>query len=318
MSKDFRRGLHRKRLFYHFRVVGWTVMSAIWALGAEEKSNNTPPNFTNYVQHIPGTEASFELVAIPGGTITVGSPENEADREPSDLPQKTVTIQPFWMGRYEIRWDAFMPFVFAEWDKTEVKEGEADGFTRPTKPYGSLFREHGQDGHPALGMSHFAATQFCKWLSVRTGLEFHLPTEAEWEYACRAGATTAYFWGNDAAQADSYGWFVDNSDLTTHPLGKKAPNKFGLYDMVGNLAEWCAPETDDGPRAARGGAFTEPVTRLRCAARMIDVPEWNALDPQIPKSIWWLSSADYVGIRVVRSLPDQTKTTASSTAGGQP
>jgi len=212
----------------------------------------------------------------------------------------------------------FMPFVFAEWDKTQTKEGEADGFTRPTKPYGSLFREHGQNGHPALGMSHFAATHLCKWLTARTGLEYRLPTEAEWEYAYRAGTSTAYYWGDDPEKADAYGWFADNSDITTHPMGKKAPNKFDLFDMAGNLAEWCAQDSDEGPKAARGGAFTEPATGLRAAARKIDVPEWNALDPQIPKSIWWLSSGDFVGIRVVRSLSEEANASSNTTAGGQP
>lgn len=294
------------------------ALSVIGLAAAEDPVKPPPASFTNYVQRIPGTDASVEMVAIPGGTMTIGSTEGEANREASDQPQKTVTVQRFWMGRYEITWDAFLPYVFGEWDKFEKDEGEADGFTRPTKPYGSLFREHGSNGHPALGMSHFAARQFCKWMSMRTGLEFRLPTEAEWEYACRAGSTTPFFWGADPGRAESYGWFADNSDYTTHPVGKKAPNKFGLFDIVGNLAEWCEQEGDEDPRAARGGAFTEPLTKLRSAARMIDGPEWNALDPQIPKSIWWLSSADFVGIRVVRSFAELTNAPASSTAASGP
>ncbi|MBM3841381.1 MAG: formylglycine-generating enzyme family protein, partial [Verrucomicrobia bacterium] len=281
-----------------------SAFGAIQLAAAEDPIKPSPANFTNYVQRIPATDASVEMVAIPGGTITIGSAEDEAGREASDPPQKTVTIQPFWMGRYEITWEAFLPYVFGEWDKFEKPEGEADGFSRPTKPYGSLYREHGNNRHPALGMSHFAARQFCKWMSMRTGQEFRLPTEAEWEYACRAGTKTPFFWGDDATRAESYGWFADNSDYTTHPVGKKAPNRFGLFDIVGNLAEWCEQEGEDDPRVARGGAFTEPVAKLRSAARLIDVPEWNALDPQIPKSIWWLSSADFVGIRVVRSLAE--------------
>lgn len=273
---------------------------------SEELRGSSPGCLTNYTQRISGTDASFDMVAIPGGTIAIGSPENEVGREASDLPQKTVTIRPFWIGRSEVTWETFLPYVFAEWDKFVKPEGESDGFTRPTKPYGSLFREHGQNSHPALGMSYYSARQFCRWLSARTGLDYRLPTEQEWEYACRAGSRTAFHWGEDGARATDYGWFETNSDFTTHPVGKKRPNKFGLFDMAGNVAEWCGSESDESPKVVRGGAFTESITKLRNASRLIEAPEWNALDPQIPKSIWWLSSADFVGIRVVRSMPEET------------
>lgn len=261
---------------------------------------------TNYVQKIPGTTAAFEMIAIPGGTITPGR-SKDSPQDTNDLPARPLTVKPFWIGRYEVTWDEFLPYIFAEWDKAERNPEESDGFSRPTKPYGSLFREHGQARHPALGMSHYSAVQFCRWLRARTGLEYRLPTEAEWEYACRAGTNTVYCWGDNPDLASEHAWFEANSDMTTHPVGKKPPNKFGVYDMVGNIAEWCAEDSEEAPRVARGGAFTEPLSKLRCAARMMDVPEWNALDPQIPKSMWWLSSADFVGIRVVRSLPEPTE-----------
>ena len=85
------------------------------------------------------------------------------------MPPQTLTVPGFWIGRFEVTWEVFLPYVFAEWDKADKPEGEVDGFSRPTKPYGSLFREHGQKDHPAIGMSHFSAVQFCKWLSARTG-----------------------------------------------------------------------------------------------------------------------------------------------------
>ncbi|MCL5099477.1 MAG: SUMF1/EgtB/PvdO family nonheme iron enzyme [Candidatus Omnitrophica bacterium] len=281
-------------------ILGWSNQNAA---SAETGNETALPGFTNYVQKIPGGTVSFEMVAVPGGTITVGSSENAVGRTPNELPAQNVTIKPFWMGRYEISWQEFVPYVFA--DREEVEKDKVDGVTHPTKPYGSVYRDRGEKGYPALGMSQHTATEFCKWLSWKTGVKYRLPTEAEWEYACRAGADTAYFWGEDPAPAKEYAWFKDNSKDTTHPIGKLKPNKFGLYDICGNVAEWCAKDSPDAPSIVRGGGFPDPVQQLRCAARQVETPQWNELDPQSPQSIWWLSAADFVGIRVVRSLSDE-------------
>jgi formylglycine-generating enzyme required for sulfatase activity len=264
------------------------------------------------------------MVAIPGGDITVGSPEGEAGRDASDLPPKKVTVKPFWMGRYEVSWAEFLPYVFI--DQSEVLrqvnkiEGvvDKDGISHPTKPYGSVYRERGEKGSPAIGLGLPSALAYCQWLSQKTGLKYRLPSDEEWEYACRAGATTAYFWGDSPALAREYGWFKDNSSETTHQVGKLKPNKFGLHDIVGNVAEWCTLISIDAPHVARGGAFTESVTKLRSAARMIETPEWNELDPQFPQSVWWLSAADFVGFRVVRTWDNggSTQVEAGASAAG--
>jgi len=271
-----------------------------------------PPNFTNYVEKIPGTSVTFEMVAIPGGTITIGSPKDQQGRKDNEKEPTTVTVKPFWMEKYEVSWQEFILWVFGE--KEEIEKEKAQGISRPTKPYGSVYRDRGEKGYPAIGMSQLAASEYCKWLSYKTGKKYRLPTEAEWEYACRAGATSAYFWGDDPGQAKEYAWYKDNSKETTQPIGKLKPNKFGLYDIVGNVAEWCIKENPEAPGVARGGAFTEPVTGLRCAARMIETPEWNELDPQSPPSKWWLSAADFVGFRVVRSLEDDSSATSGDQA----
>jgi len=253
----------------------------------------------NYTEKIPGSTVSFDMVAIPGGEITIGSPENEPGRDKNEQAPKKVTVKPFFMGKNEVSWQEYILYVFGE--KEDVEKEKAQGVTRPTKPYGSVYRERGEKGYPAIGMSQHSAANFCKWVSFKTGKTYRLPTEAEWEYACRAGSTTAYFWGNDPAQAKEYAWYKENSKATTQPIGKLKPNKFGLYDIVGNVGEWCAKESPDAPAILKGGTWSEEVTKLRSASRMIDCPEWNELDPQSPPSIWWLSAADFVGLRLVRS-----------------
>jgi formylglycine-generating enzyme len=229
----------------------------------------------------------------------VGSPAGEAGRESAEQVPQRVRIKPFWMGRYEVTWEQFLPFVFA--DKADLEKEKKDGVTHPSKPLGSVYRDRGEKGYPAIGMSQKTAVEFCKWLRFKTGRPYRLPTEAEWEYACRAGAATPYFWGEDGVKAADYAWFKDNAKGTTQPVGKKAPNKFGLYDIVGNVAEWCAKDSPDAPSVVRGGAFSEPLSRLRSATRMIETPEWNELDPRSPPGVWWVSAADFVGIRVACS-----------------
>ena len=265
------------------------------------------PAFGNYTQTLPGSTIAIEMVAIPGGEMVLGSPVDEPGREPSDQPQRRVRVPPFYLGKYEITWDQFLPYVFL--DQTEVAgftnkvDGifDKDGISHPTKPYGSVYRDRGEKGlNPALGMSQLAAVNYCRWLSRKTGQHFRLPTEEEWEYACRAGSTAAYFWGANSSQAREHGWFVDNARELTHPVGKLKPNKFGLYDIVGNVGEWCAKADPRGRGVLRGGAWTEAVTRLRSSSRMVETEEWNENDPQSPQSVWWLSAADFTGFRVAR------------------
>ena len=298
------------------KIISFVTVFALPFICAAEDSASKNSSFTNYTEQIPGTTVKFEMVAIPGGTLLKG------DRK--------IEIKPFHMEKYELSWPEYVLWVFSE--NAEVEKGKLDGITHPTKPYGSIYRERGEKGYPAIGMSNLAASEYCLWLSWKTGKKYRLPTEDEWEYACRAGSTTAYFWGSEAGKAGDYGWSIENSDSTTQTCGKKKPNPFGLYDIVGNVAEWVArASTNDlgwhskdtrdaknvtewmarsatnGSAIARGGAFSEPVVKMRSSARMIETPEWNELDPQNPKSIWWLASADFVGFRVVRDADDAEK-----------
>ena len=265
--------------------------------------------FTNYTDRLSGGTVQFDMIAIPGGKTVLGSPENEPGRDTNDFPQRMIVIKPFWMGKYEVVWDLYIPFEFMKPEEsvnyTNVFIGpiENDGICNPTKPYGSIYRERGEHGFPAIGMKQHTAEQFCRWLSLRTGHHYRLPTEEEWEYACRAGTRSAFFWGNDAAKAGEYAWFNENSQETTHKPGQLKPNPFGLCDIIGNVGEWCSgKDRKMSQPVLRGGSFVDTAEFLRSAARKIRTDEWNELDPQMPKNTRYESAADFTGIRVVRSF----------------
>jgi len=278
--------------------------------------------FKPYTQKLEGTGLSFSMEAIPGGEFLMGSDEGN----PDERPVHKVQIAPFWMGTHEVTWNLFEPFVYKDFERVQsggTIPADVDAITRPTKPYLDMTFGMGKDGHPALAMTQYNAIQFCKWLYIRTGVFYRLPTEAEWEYACRAGSTTTYHFGNDAAQLDDYAWYKGNSDNKTHKVGQKKPNAWGLYDMHGNVAEWTYDQyladyyqQFDGkaadnpvavpdklyPHVIRGGSFEDEAANVRSASRLPSDPFWKQLDPQIPKSNWWFPEAPFIGIRLVRPL----------------
>jgi len=160
-----------------------------------------------------------------------------------------------------------------------------------------------------------------------------LPTEAEWEYACRAGTVSAYFFGNDPKELDKYAWYSKNSNNKFQKAGQKLPNAWGLYDMLGNVSEWTVDHYDEKemekiadktadpfappnnahyPKALRGGSFFDDAAQLRCANRFRSDPSWNQRDPQIPKSKWWLTDASFVGFRILRPKQQPTKEQADA------
>ena len=296
----------------------------VFALMVANLLSKAQERHERYTQQIEGTNLAFTMEAIPGGTFLMGS--NDSDKV-DEKPVHKVKINPFWMGTYEVTWDLYEPFLYKDLEQTITLLGnvpaEVDAVTRPTKPYLDMTFGMGKEGHPALAMTHYNAIQFCKWLYIRTGVFYRLPTEAEWEYACRAGSTTNYFFGDDVSQLHDYAWFVDNSNRKTSKVGEKKPNSWGLYDILGNVAEWTydqyivdyydqfadkiaenpiAIPTELYPHTVRGGAFDSEAADLRSAARMASDPSWKQLDPQIPKSNWWFPEAPFVGLRLVRPV----------------
>ncbi len=270
-----------------------------------------------YEQKIPNSSVSFKMISVPGGKFTIGSKNPLADND--EAPQKEIELSPFWMGEHEV--------TFAEWD-LYFKDGSLpqsktiDGVTRATPQYIDLTWGMGRAAdQPTNSMSQQAAVMYCKWLYSKTGFFFRLPTEAEWEYACKAGTTTA----PDLKALAEVAFYKDNSGAKFHPVMEKKPNAWGLYDMLGNLSEWTIDQYDAAyyqkinakdpttvpgpkyPRTVRGGSYLDDATQLRCSNRIPSDTKWNQRDPQIPKSRWWLTDGMFVGIRVVRPAKQPSK-----------
>jgi formylglycine-generating enzyme required for sulfatase activity len=261
----------------------------------------------------PEVKVTFDMVPIPGGVYMMGSPPDEKGRADNEGPQHPVQVKPFWMGKCEVTWEEYDIY----W--------KGDAATKPTPPYADETFGHGREGRPVMCITWHAAMEYCRWLSEKTGKTYRLPTEAEWEWACRAGTTTPCSFGN--GKIDDYAWYKENSEDLTHPVGEKKPNPWGLHDMHGNLAEWCLdqykPNYDDFPKdkislqpvtlpgpdrfphVARGGSWMDGPEKQRCAARRDSNKKWIKLDPQRPQSIWWLTSAEFVGFRIVRPVEEQ-------------
>jgi len=297
---------------------------------SEASTESEMKRYSDIIQH---TKVTIDMTPIPGGKFLMGSPESEEDRNDDEGPQRHVTIEPFWMSTCEISWDAFEIWMFdMDVQRRTLKKIEATEFdlaadeyqiSQPTPPYTDMTFDMGQEGYPAICMTQLAARVFCQWLSAKTGRYYRLPTEAEWEYACRAGSTTAYHFGDDPDEIEEYGWHEDNSLYQYQQVGQKKPNAWGLHDMHGNVAEWVLDayledyygnagknETISPlaipmklyPRVVRGGSWDQPVEELRSAVRAYSEPHWKDQDPQIPRSIWYHTDALYVGFRIVRPL----------------
>lgn len=311
-----------KDLLIAFSLLALTVHGSIKTFPVDIQQQS----FEAYEQEIPGSELSIDFVPVTGGKFQMGSPETEVGRKPDEGPQHEVMVDDFWMSTLEITWDQFELFLYRETDgeiMTQNREIElsVDGVSGATMPYVNF----NKPGYPLVNVTQYAASTFCKWLSAKTGHFYRLPTEAEWEYASRAGEQGAYPFAED--RLDEFAWYVGNSDKKAQKGGTKKPNAWGLYDMQGSVAEWVldgynadfykqSAATDNPfsiteelyPRVVRGGSFQDTKENLRSAARQYSDKSWKKRDPQIPKSLWWLTDALHVGFRVVRPAKVPPKT----------
>jgi formylglycine-generating enzyme required for sulfatase activity len=277
--------------------------------------------FEPYEQTVPSSTVKFKMVPIPAGTFTIGSPSTEKSREEDEGPQKKVDISAFWMAEHEVtfaEWDAF----FKNLDVPQTKAIAVDAVSRPTAQYIDLTWGMGRDANnPTNSMSQQAGIMYCKWLFEQTGIFYRLPTEAEWEYACKAGST------GDPKVLKDVAYYRENSGAKYHKVKQLKPNAWGLYDMLGNVSEWTLDQYDAAsyqkladkaknptvppagkyPRTARGGSYLDEASVCRCSNRIASSPDWNKRDPQIPKSRWWLTDGMYMGFRIVRPVQQPPK-----------
>jgi sulfatase modifying factor 1 len=309
--------------------------------------------FKNYTEHIPKSSVSFNMIAIPGGTFKMGSPSGEPFRREDEGPVREVEVSRFFMAEIETSWDEYLAFYVqtaAEGRSTDSeglrnkKTSSTDAISGATPPYGQPDQGWGLGNRPAISFSFHAAETYCKWLSQVTGKTYRLPTEAEWEYACRAGSAGPYFFPgdprkfektglrarfsqNDTAVINTYVIYKGNSPTKTQLPDRVKPNPFGLRNMSGNVAEFCSDwyradsysqypsgivRDPKGPsegteHVIRGGSFLSTADAVRSAARdYTHTQAWLKTDPQMPKSIWWYSDCFNVGFRVVCEYDEKT------------
>ena len=283
------------------------------------QNSNVP--FSAYQFNVPGSQILYKMVPIKAGSFLMGSNVKEKGRAIDEGPQKKVTLSAFWMGAFELSRDEFDIFYK---DENTSDNSTIDAITKPSPQYIDFSLGMGKEGgYPVNSLSQYSALMYCRWLYNKTGDFYRLPTEAEWEYACRAGSTTRFYFGDDQKQLQKYAWFKDNSDDKFQRAGLKLPNAWGLYDMLGNVSEWTLdhyeekrmenmPSISDNPfvspnklrypKVIRGGGYSDEADELSVANRTKSDPLMNRRDPQIPKSKWWLTDAPSVGFRIVRPL----------------
>ncbi len=298
-------------------IVLFITISCLQQLNAQ----NSSKIFSAYKLVIPGSALQHNMLPIAAGSFLMGSSSTEKHRNADEGPQRTIAIPAFWMGAFEVSRDEFDVFFN---DNNISENSKVDAITRPSPQYIDYSLGMGKEGgYPVNSLSQFAALMYCRWLYDKTGIFYRLPSEAEWEYACRAGSTTAYFFGDDTPDLGKYAWYKNNSDNKFHQAGLKMPNTWGLYDILGNVSEWTLDHYDEKrlvnwdenknpvfveynkaryPKVLRGGGFKDEASELRSASRLKSDPILNRRDPQIPKSKWWLTDGPGIGFRIVRPL----------------
>ena len=262
-----------------------------------QTNNNNNDIFENKTYTVNGV--SFEMIAVKGGTFSMGcTVEQVDDCIDNELPVRTIALSDYYLGKHEVTVGLFRAFIN---ETNYVTDADKDGFASiwtgtvwerksgvnwECDAHGNV-RNISEDNHPVLFVSWYDARAFCEWLRTKTGHYFRLPTEAEWEYAARGGNKSQNYKYSGSNIIDNVAWYKDNSENTTHPVGIKLPNELGIYDMSGNVAEWCFDWYDEyisdgqinltGPangssRILRGGGWRFNTKGCRVSVRLYNIP----------------------------------------------
>jgi len=273
----------RDRLFARACACVVTLLLSPSLAHSQEKA---PPPLKTTTETVPGTTVPIELLRLPPGKITLKDAQGK---------ESVQEIKGIWIGKTELTWDQYYPFHFKLDLPPDQRSDKFDADNRPSKPYSNPHGEWGPEGFPAGRIHELAAKQYCAWLSKKTNRKYRLPTEAEWEYACRAGGPPLELKGDALKQV---AWYINNSEEQPHEVGKKKPNPWGLHDMLGNVAEWVF--RDGGTMTTAGGCYVDEAKDVGSSARKPFDPAWQEKDSIEPKGRSWLSDAPFVGFRVVR------------------
>lgn len=285
------------------RIAVAAVMAVAFAVqtSADEAKKLKTQTITLKVQFEPRDSGKsepihFDMIQLPAGKITL------KDKDGKDVEH---TIKPIWLGKYEVRWNDYDPF----WQQSDLDIGQrrngVDAKSRPSKPYSPPDGGYGVDGYPAGEIHYVAAQQYCDWLSKQTGKKFRLPTEAEWEYACRAGGPPVKL---ETKELDKVAWYSGNSKEEPHAVGKKAPNAWGFYDMLGNVAEFVVTDPSDKTQGClAGGSYEDEAVDVTSGAREPYTPKWQIKDGMDPVGKGWMHFVHRAGFRVVMEDSDEPK-----------
>ena len=289
----------------------------------KKKTNNGKAEKLIAFQDPLASGAKLDMLPVKGGEFTW-----RGEKEDDILE---VSLSPFWMSKHEITWEAYEPFMLSpiprqkdgqplDFMRAQI-QNDIEFIARPTPPYHPMTFGMKRDGHPALSMTQHAANKYCQWVSFQTGHFYRLPTEAEWEFACRAGSDTDYSWGTDAQKAGDYAWFGGGASTHYNVPGQKKPNALGFYDMHGNVLEWTLDQyvpnrkeyfgkdkvhnpwvkaTKPYPHVTKGGHWQQSLQEISAAARHQSTPIWKVADPQRPRSLWYHTTTPWLGLRIVR------------------